>query len=68
MRDRAGVKKAFVVPPGIPETTCTAPSCGGTVYWVTNRRGQRRPVNPDGTSHFVTCPALERVRSQRSGA
>lgn len=45
----------FVVPEGAPRRACI--SCHATIYWVATRAGKRMPVDPDGTSHFATCPA-----------
>ena len=30
--------------------------CGETIYFVQTERGKWSPTNPDGTSHFATCP------------
>lgn len=31
-------------------------SCGAPVLWVETAKGKHAPLNPDGTSHFSTCP------------
>lgn len=44
----------FPIPPGAPEKPCR--SCGAPMIWITTPAGRKMPVNPDGTSHFGTCP------------
>lgn len=31
-------------------------SCGAEIYWVTTAKGANMPCDPDGFSHFDTCP------------
>ena len=31
-------------------------SCHRPIYWVLTDRGRRMPVDPDGMTHFATCP------------
>lgn len=31
-------------------------SCGAPVIWGYTKAGKRCPFDPDGTSHFATCP------------
>lgn len=58
-------------PPGwlIPEGytfdnrgSCRA--CGAPLAWCLTRAGKRAPLNPDGTSHFATCPEASRFRTR----
>ena len=43
----------FPIPPGTPTDKCE--SCGAEIHWI--KPGQKNmPVNPDGTSHYATCP------------
>lgn len=35
-------------------------SCGAPVRWGETKAGKRNPFNPDGTSHFGTCPDAKR--------
>lgn len=44
----------FAIPPATPEAACRA--CRATIFWIVTGLGKRMPVNPDGTSHFATCP------------
>ena len=39
-------------------------SCGADIAWCFTRAGKRAPVNPDGTSHFATCPQAETWRKK----
>ena len=34
----------------------TCRSCGAAIRWVETRTGKRMPMDPDGTTHFATCP------------
>jgi hypothetical protein len=46
---------------GARPTACR--SCGATILWVLSKRsGKRAPLNPDGTSHFATCPQADQWR------
>jgi len=47
-------RKVYEIPQGTPERKCR--SCHATVFWINPRAGVRLPVNPDGVSHFETCP------------
>lgn len=31
-------------------------SCRARVAWVVTAKGKRAPYNPDGISHYATCP------------
>jgi hypothetical protein len=48
----------FLVPEGyIPdEHSARCRSCGALICWVKTPRDKRMPINPDGKSHFATCP------------
>jgi hypothetical protein len=38
--------------------------CGAEILWAENPKGRKAPLNPDGTSHFETCPVpLRRIRN-----
>lgn len=39
----------------------TCRSCGATIVWR-ELAGRQHPYNPDGTSHFMTCPDAESWR------
>jgi hypothetical protein len=40
-------------------------SCGARIRWAVTTKGARAPLNPDGTSHFATCPDADRWRKKR---
>jgi hypothetical protein len=42
-------------------------SCGASVMWCFTPAGKKAPINPDGTSHFATCPQADAWR-KRGGA
>lgn len=48
-----GEASAHVEPP----SRCR--SCGAPVRWTVTAKGKRMPVDPDGTSHFATCPQAD---------
>jgi len=39
-------------------------SCGAPIEWVKTDAGKWMPVDPDGTSHFATCPDAEKWRKR----
>lgn len=39
--------------------------CGAEIWWLTHKNGRKGIYDPDGTSHFVTCP--EATRFKRDG-
>ncbi len=43
-----------------PPSGCS--SCMETIYWIVTKNGKRAPYNPDGTSHFATCPNADAHR------
>lgn len=45
--------------------TCRAPSCRATILWCITRAGKRAPLNPDGISHYATCPEAGSFRRTR---
>lgn len=45
-------------------TTCR--SCSAVVLWIESKaKAKRAPINPDGTSHFATCPDAEKWRKAK---
>ncbi len=50
----------FPIPPATPVKACR--SCGAGIYWIVTAKGKRMPVDPDGTSHFATCPNADQHR------
>jgi hypothetical protein len=56
---------AFLIPAGEPIRSCR--SCGASIYWILTASGKRMPVDPDGTSHFATCPNAAHHRKPRLG-
>lgn len=36
--------------------------CGKIVTFVLTKNGKRMPTDPDGTSHFATCPQAKRFK------
>ena len=51
---------ALAPDPGETPTQCSA--CAAVILFVRTRKGKRAPLNPDGTSHFASCPAADRFR------
>lgn len=41
-------------------------SCGDEIGWVVSHVSRRKaPINPDGTSHFATCPQADKWRKAK---
>lgn len=55
-----GRELRFPIPPSTPVKSCR--SCGADIHWIETASGKRMPVNPDGTSHFATCPNADQHR------
>lgn len=39
-------------------------SCHARVMWCTTPNGKRAPIDPDGKSHFATCPQADSWRKR----
>lgn len=39
-------------------------SCDARVLWLESKNGKRSPFDPDGISHFATCPQADRWRKK----
>ena len=50
----------FAFPQGTPPARCRG--CLQPIYWIITKTGKRMPVDPDGTSHFATCPKAKEFR------
>lgn len=37
--------------------------CKDIIYWVKTKNGNLMPINPDGKSHFATCPKADDFRN-----
>jgi len=57
----------FLVPDGyVPdEHSARCRSCEALIVWVVTPRGKRAPMDPDGHSHFVSCPQRDQWRKPR---
>ena len=44
----------YPIPPSAPQAACR--SCHAAIVWIKTPAGKNMPVNPDGVSHFSTCP------------
>lgn len=53
----------FDIPVGAIARPCR--SCGAPVYWI-QPKDKLMPLNPDGTSHFATCPDADTWRKDRT--
>ncbi len=58
----AGLKEALIFPiqPGDREAQCM--SCQTRVFWVTTNTGRKMPADPNGISHFCSCPGASAHR------
>lgn len=53
----------FTIPAGTPMRACR--SCNDPIAWIVTASGKKMPCNPDGTSHFSTCPDAAAHRKPR---
>lgn len=59
-------KPAWIVPDGYqPDGVGACSTCHQHVLWVHTRTGKRAPLDPDGISHFATCPQADQHRRTR---
>ncbi len=49
----------FAIPKDAQPTECR--SCKALIYWI-KPKDKPMPVNPDGVSHFATCPQAGKWR------
>lgn len=57
---------AYVIPEGWTAGDLgTCRSCAAPVMWATTRSGAKNPINPDGVSHFATCPQASSWRRRK---
>lgn len=42
----------------LPSSACKG--CSETVYWINHGNGKTNPYNADLSSHFTTCPNVDR--------
>ena len=57
----------WAVVPAARIDTRTCRSCGARVAWLkTVKTGSLAPVNPDGISHFATCPQAPSWRKPKA--
>lgn len=52
----------FEIPEGTEPSRCKG--CKALIYWIKTRADKNMPVDPDGTSHFATCPNANKFRNQ----
>lgn len=50
----------FTIPPETRAESCR--SCRAQIFWIRTTAGKAMPVDPDGTSHFATCPNAAKHR------
>lgn len=50
----------FDIPEGTDPSRCRG--CKALIYWIKTAAGRNMPVDPDGTSHFATCPKANNFR------
>lgn len=56
-------RPAWVVPDGYqPDGVGACSTCHQHILWVHTKLQRRMPLDPDGTSHFATCPQADMHR------
>lgn len=53
----------YEIPTGTPQRACN--SCRRPIFWIVTPAGARMPVDPDGKTHFATCPNAAAHRKPR---
>ena len=54
--------------PAGEKAKCKAPECGAVIYWRPHpTTGKQHCFNPDGSSHWGTCPAAAKFRKPKGG-
>ena len=53
----------FDIPASAIPTECRG--CNALIYWIRTEKGKAMPVNPDGVSHFATCPDAKEFRRKK---
>ena len=43
-------------------------ACGAKIFWQKTEAGKNTPVNPDGTTHWATCPKAELFKTDEKEA
>lgn len=62
---KAEATAAWAVPFGWERgDVSTCRSCAAPIMWCRTPRNLRAPINPDGTSHFATCPQADAWRKR----
>lgn len=53
-----------VLPDGTVGDAGACRSCKADIIWIVTKNGRRAPMNPDGTSHWGTCPDAHAWRAR----
>jgi len=48
--------RAAALPDGTVGDAGACRSCSAPIVWIITAKGKRAPMNPDGTSHWSSCP------------
>lgn len=46
-------------------SACRGPNCKQEIVFMLHRNGKLTPYNPDGTSHYTTCPDRDLFSKRR---
>jgi hypothetical protein len=58
--------EGWTIPPGYtPDNIGRCRSCDAAILWAITPRGKKSPLDPDGASHFGTCPTAEQWRKPK---
>lgn len=55
----------YAIPRGTPERRCS--SCNAPIFWIVTPAGKSCPVDPDGLTHFASCPNASSHSNKTSG-
>lgn len=49
------IPDGYTAEPQEPPAHCRTEACNAEILWAQTPKGNRMPLNRDGTSHFATC-------------
>lgn len=56
----------WVTPAGYTfDNASTCSTCRAPIQWTITAKGNRAPLDPDGKSHFATCPQAASHRKRK---
>lgn len=57
-----GLREAIIFPIPVSADVARCASCKAEVRWIYTAKGKRMPADPNGISHFLSCPGASTHR------